>query len=125
MKVTIEKYTSNELGKTTGYMEIVINVDGYPLTINNVRIVTMTSGGYFYALPSRQYTDKNGELKYTSLCGFFSKDGYREFHNAMDDAMRQFKKKQETREPEPPPKSPAQVAHEQQYDLTDDEDIPF
>jgi len=88
MKIKIADYKKNmNESKIKGFANIEITVDGFPLTINGVKIIESPKGGNFYALPSREYTNQAGEKKYSAVCGFFSKDGYAEFHAGMTEAF--------------------------------------
>lgn len=88
MKIKIENCRKCEPeGKIKAFLKIILLVDGFPLTISDVKIIDNGKGAIFYALPSKEYTTPEGEKKYFSLCSFFTKEGYAAFKQGMDDAL--------------------------------------
>ena len=90
LKISILKYHKFPEGKVRGVSDIGIDVDGYQLVVNGVKVVESDNDKRFYAMPQRDYIDENGEKKYTSICGFFTKAGYQDFHSSMTSAFKAF-----------------------------------
>ncbi len=87
MNITIRDYKKFDgSGKVKGSASIQVNVDGFPLTINNIRVIEGEKG-QFFAMPQKSYQDKSGETKHVSLCGFFTKEGYQDFQDSMKKAF--------------------------------------
>jgi DNA-binding cell septation regulator SpoVG len=105
MHIIVNKYHKFEEGsKIKGVADITITIDRFPFTINGVKIISNQKGGVFYALPQREY-EKDGEKKYAPICGFFTKDGYQQFHSSITGAFNIFFQKNmaQPKPVDPPP----------------------
>lgn len=135
MKVEIVRFKAIDGANMRGFIDVAIDCGGALLQINGIRIVTKKTGGYFYAMPSREVVLPDGSKEYFPICGFFVKGDYVVFHEAVDIAFKNYNPKQA----QPKPQEPAPVFHEAvpwestaQNDFADknkwgnpDEEIPF
>jgi len=99
MYIRIENYREFPEGKVIGVAEITIMIENTALTINDVKVINNASGGTFYALPTKEYISKEGEKKYSPICGFFTKEGYKEFQDAIRTAFNEYFQRQQSSRP--------------------------
>ena len=85
MHIKIKKYHEMDGRPTLGLLDIEIDCGGYPLTISGIRHLN-SNNGQFFAFPSRKGKDKEGNDKYFNICGFYSKESYSMFQEAMKKA---------------------------------------
>lgn len=94
MKIEIQKYRKfDDGGAVRGICSISIHIDSYLLSINGVKVVK-SKNGIFYGMPQTSYTDRDGEKKYSSICGFFDKESYAVFHKSMTKAFTEYFEKE-------------------------------
>jgi len=122
MQIKIESYKEITDSKIKGFAQICILIDDHhDFTIKDVKVITSPHGGVFYAFPSREYTNKDGETKFYSTAGFFTKEGSKDFQEAMNTAFKQyFKDKAEA------PPVPAQIPEQPSFNTSfPDDGCPF
>ena len=98
MKIKILDYRKMEAGKIRGFCNIELIVEGFALTIKDVKVIDGQEGGHFYAFPSKEYVNKEGEKKYFPLCAFYDKAGYQVFYDSMDKAFKDYFEQQDFKE---------------------------
>jgi len=119
IKIRDYKKFDKEDSKVKGVASIQLNVEGFPLTINDVKVI-QSNNGTFFALPQRSYKDQNGEYKNVSICGFFDKQAYAEFQEAMKHAFTQYFEKQKAAPAQPVQQSQDLFTSQNNYD-----NVPF
>lgn len=102
MKVKINSYKkSTGTSKIKGFASLSLEVEGFPLTINGVKVVQKEDGGVFYSMPDREYITNEGETKYTPYCAFFSREGSAAFGAAVHEGFKEYFKKEPEKQPIP------------------------
>lgn len=130
MKVEIIRYKPFDGATLKGFIDVSIDCGDAKLQVNGIRIIAKRTGGYFYAMPSREQETPAGEKEYFPICGFFVKGDYVVFHNAVDAAFKEYTPTEKPKPVEPAPWSTAQddFADKNKYnaDTADTDDgLPF
>lgn len=96
--ITIKKFRENTNGQTSvlGNLEyaITFNLGGQmiEMTFKDVRVMRSNSGSVFLSPPSREYTNAQGEKKYSSYFSVFDRNQNEELSKKILAALEEYKR---------------------------------
>lgn len=82
VKAQIDKLIEDSDSKTKAYASVTI---GGAFAVHGIRVVE-SDKGTFIAMPSRSYTDKDGNTQYAEYFHSISKEGYQALNKAVTNA---------------------------------------